>query len=81
MAGSSVALGVAAAIDGDASPATLADGVEGDAIGPDTGATDGGALGALPPVEQATIDPAASTIATIITVRRASITIDESSPW
>jgi hypothetical protein len=40
MAGSSVAVEVAAAIDGDAAPATLAAGVEADADGLDAGTLD-----------------------------------------
>ena len=73
-------MGLEGAIDADGLPATLAAGVETGTDGLAAAATDGGALGALPPVEQATIDPAVSTKATILSVRRASITIGESSP-
>jgi hypothetical protein len=80
MAEISEAVGVAGAIDGDASPPTLAAGVEADADGLDEVEGEGGALGAEPPVEQAAIDPVARSTTRIASVRRVSTTIAESSP-
>ena len=73
-------MGVAGAIEADASPATLAAGVEADADGLDVVAAEGGAFGAELPVEQATIDPAARSTTRIARVRRVSTTMTESSP-